>query len=145
MAAHNPSKKDVETGTRFLPRFDDNGLIPAFVSDADTGEALMVAYMNKAALLLSLETGEAHFWSRSRQEIWHKGGTSGNVMKITDIHIDCDQDALWVAARPQGKGAACHTGQRSCFYRKLVLNDDGVVLEDNGSKPMFDPADIYGE
>lgn len=97
--------------------FDDRGLIPAVVQDAATGEVLMVAWMNEEALRLTQETGQAHFWSRSRQELWHKGATSGNVMNVREIRVDCDADTLLVLADPAGP--ACHTGERSCFYRQL--------------------------
>jgi phosphoribosyl-ATP pyrophosphohydrolase/phosphoribosyl-AMP cyclohydrolase len=97
--------------------FDDRGLIPAVVQDAATGEVLMVAWMNEEALRLTQETGQAHFWSRSRQELWHKGATSGNVMNVREIQVDCDADTLLVQADPAGP--ACHTGERSCFYRQL--------------------------
>jgi phosphoribosyl-ATP pyrophosphohydrolase/phosphoribosyl-AMP cyclohydrolase len=97
--------------------FDDRGLIPAVVQDAATGEVLMVAWMNEEALRLTQETGQTHFWSRSRQELWHKGATSGNVMNVREIRVDCDADTLLVQADPAGP--ACHTGERSCFYRQL--------------------------
>jgi phosphoribosyl-ATP pyrophosphohydrolase/phosphoribosyl-AMP cyclohydrolase len=97
--------------------FDDRGLIPAVVQDAATGEVLMVAWMNEEALRLTQETGQTHFWSRSRQELWHKGATSGNVMNVREIRVDCDADTLLVLADPAGP--ACHTGERSCFYRQL--------------------------
>ena len=103
----------------------------------------MVAYMNAEAIKLTIETGEAHFWSRSRQEIWHKGGTSGNVLKVVEFLTDCDQDCLWISAQTTGHGAACHTGRKSCFYRKIVSSDEEVQLEMNEDKPLFDPKDIY--
>ncbi len=97
--------------------FDERGLIPAVVQDAMTGEVLMVAWMNAEALRLTQETGEAHFWSRSRQELWHKGATSGNVQRVREIRVDCDADVLLLKVDPAGP--ACHTGERSCFYRRL--------------------------
>ena len=97
--------------------FDERGLIPAIVQDATTGEVLMVAWMNAEALQLTQETGEAHFWSRSRQELWHKGATSGNVQYVREIWVDCDADVLLLKVKPAGP--ACHTGKRSCFYRRL--------------------------
>ncbi|HEX5537455.1 MAG TPA: phosphoribosyl-AMP cyclohydrolase [Sphingobium sp.] len=106
-----------ETGLVLDPRYDVNGLITAVVTDADTGEVLMLAHMNAQALSLTRDTGEAHFWSRSRRALWKKGETSGNVMRVVDMRIDCDQDALWIVARPAGP--ACHTGARSCFYRRV--------------------------
>ncbi len=132
---------NLETGIRLSPNFDANGLITAIVSEAGTGEPLMVAYMNQEALSLSLQTGEAHFYSRSRQEIWHKGATSGNVLTITQMRIDCDQDAIWVEATLSGHGAACHTGRKSCFYRRITNNGK---LELTGDSPMFDPKVVYG-
>ncbi len=96
-------------------RWDERGLIPAIVQDAETGQVLMLAYMNEEALQATLRTGEAHFWSRSRKELWHKGGTSGNVQRIVEICVDCDEDTLLLRVHPAGP--ACHTGQVSCFYR----------------------------
>ena len=126
------------------PNFEKaGGLIPAIAQDYETGEVLMLAFMNEEALKLSVETGEAHFFSRSRSEIWHKGGTSGNVLAIDEMRIDCDQDAIWGSATPKGHGAACHTGQKSCFYRRIVSKDGETVLEHTGEKPLFDPRDVY--
>lgn len=113
------SSADLETGDVLAPRFDANGLIAAVATHADTGEVLMLAWMNAEALDRTLETGEAHYWSRSRQELWHKGATSGQVQQVAEIRIDCDQDAVWLKVRPQGDGGACHTGARSCFYRVI--------------------------
>ena len=132
-----------EHGTMFMPKFDSSGLISAAVSEAGTGTPLMFAYMNQEALELSLKTGEAHFFSRSRQEIWHKGGTSGNVLAIEEIRIDCDQDAIWIIATPKGHGAACHTGRKSCFYRHVTLSDGTIELQHDDSELMFDPSDVY--
>jgi phosphoribosyl-AMP cyclohydrolase/phosphoribosyl-ATP pyrophosphohydrolase/phosphoribosyl-AMP cyclohydrolase len=98
-------------------KFDANGLIPAIVQDSETKEVLIMAWMNAEALRLTLETGEAVFWSRSRQEIWHKGATSGNVQKVVEVRVDCDADTLLVLVEPAGP--ACHTGERTCFYREL--------------------------
>jgi phosphoribosyl-AMP cyclohydrolase len=99
------------------PNFDSSGLAPAIVQDATTGQVLMLAYMNAEALQLTRETGQVHFWSRSRQEMWRKGATSGNILNVVEIRIDCDQDALLVRAHPAGP--TCHTGNTSCFYRLL--------------------------
>ena len=96
-------------------KFDANGLIPAVVQDVQTHRVLMLAYMNAQSLQLTVETGETHFWSRSRQELWHKGATSGNIQKVIDIRVDCDADTLLILVQP--RGAACHTGERTCFYR----------------------------
>jgi phosphoribosyl-AMP cyclohydrolase len=139
----NIDKNLAESGPDFLPKFNANGLVTAVVSEAITGSPLMVAHMNRKALELSLSTGEAHFFSRSRGEIWHKGGTSGNVLSIDDILIDCDQDAVWLRVTPQGHGAACHTGQKSCFYRRVVLDGKAIVLEKTDALPLFDPAEVY--
>jgi phosphoribosyl-AMP cyclohydrolase len=108
-----------EETTDFQPRFDSAGLIPAIVTDVHDGTVLMFAYMNAKSLQLTQETGFAHFWSRSRQSLWKKGDTSGELLKVVEILTDCDQDVLQVKAEPQGKGVSCHTGRRSCFYRKL--------------------------
>ena len=98
-------------------KFDTNGLIPAIVQDAYTQEVLMLAYMNAQSLQLTLERGETYFWSRSRRELWHKGGTSGNIQKVLEISVDCDADTLLIRVQPSGP--ACHTGERTCFYRNL--------------------------
>lgn len=111
------SKAELETGEVLAPRFDANGLIAAVATHADTGEVLMLAWMNAEALAKTVETGEAHYYSRSRGELWHKGATSGQVQVVVEARVDCDQDAVWLRVRPQGDGGACHTGQRSCFYR----------------------------
>ncbi len=97
--------------------FDSNGLIPAIVQDIDTNQVLMMAYMNLESLQLTLETNETYFWSRSRQELWHKGTTSGNIQKVVKIEVDCDADTLLIRVQPAGP--ACHTGEQSCFYRNL--------------------------
>ena len=111
------SKHDLEHGAELAPRFDAAGLIAAIATHADTGELLMFAWMNAEALARTLETREAHYFSRSRAELWHKGATSGQVQRVVEIRVDCDQDAVWLKVRPQGDGGACHTGARSCFYR----------------------------
>jgi len=103
-------------------RFDERGLIPAVVQNATTGQVLMVAYMNEAALELTCKTGEAHFWSRSRQSLWHKGGTSGNVQRVRQIRYDCDADTLLLWVDPAGP--ACHTGEESCFFRVLPMTTE---------------------
>jgi phosphoribosyl-AMP cyclohydrolase len=109
------SNADLETTLELRPRFDERGLVQAIATDADSGELLMVAHMNAAALEATIATGEAHYWSRSRQEVWHKGATSGHVQRVVEMRVDCDQDAIWLKLRPAGP--ACHTGERSCFYR----------------------------
>ncbi|WP_293412994.1 phosphoribosyl-AMP cyclohydrolase [Phenylobacterium sp.] len=116
----------LERGETIAPRFDDNGLIAAIATHADTGEVLMFAWMNAQALDLTLKTGKAHYWSRSRQELWLKGETSGQVQLVVETRIDCDQDCVWIKVRPQGDGGACHVGFRSCFYRVV---EDGKLVE----------------
>lgn len=111
------------------PNFGENGLIAAIAQDAATKEILMLAWMNEEALKKSIETGEAHYWSRSRQTLWHKGATSGATQKIHEIRIDCDQDAVILMVEQQGEGA-CHTRRRSCFYRKIDLSGQNLVFTD---------------
>jgi phosphoribosyl-AMP cyclohydrolase len=110
-------KAALEHGSALTPRFDASGLIAAVATHVHTGEVLMLAWMNAEALQKTLETGEAHYWSRSRQALWKKGETSGQVQKVRELRVDCDQDAVWIKVDPQGDGGACHTGARSCFYR----------------------------
>ena len=100
-----------------IPRYDERGLVPAIVQDASSGQVLMLAWMNAEALAKTIDTGEAHYFSRSRNELWHKGATSGQVQVVEELRVDCDQDAVWLKVVPQGDGGACHTGARSCFYR----------------------------
>jgi phosphoribosyl-AMP cyclohydrolase len=118
-----PDRREREEGTAFAPRFGANGLVTAVVSDAGDGMLLMVAHMNEEALRLTLETGIAHYWSRSRRSLWKKGETSGNLQRLVEMRVDCDQDAVWLKVEVVGDGATCHTGQRSCFYR-IVETDD---------------------
>lgn len=127
-AKRQGAKHDLEEGDAFTPRFDSDGLIVCVTRAAVGGEILMVAYMNAEALRLTLATGEAHYWSRSRQEIWRKGATSGQTQKVTEIRTDCDQDALLLSVEAGGDGGACHTGRHSCFYRKVLTGDDAAVL-----------------
>ncbi|MGC4250980.1 MAG: phosphoribosyl-AMP cyclohydrolase [Sphingobium sp.] len=115
-----------DRGLTLNPKYDDHGLITAVVTDADKGDVLMVAHMNAQALALTIETGLAHFWSRSRQSLWKKGETSGNMLQVRDLRIDCDQDALWIKAVPAGP--TCHTGARSCFFRRI--GPDGLSRVD---------------
>jgi len=118
-------KRELESGSVLTPRFDAHGLIAAVTTHATTGEVLMLAWMNAEALEATLATGEAHYFSRSRNELWHKGATSGQVQIVDEIRIDCDQDAVWMKVRPQGDGGACHTGAVSCFYRAI---EDGKLV-----------------
>lgn len=120
----------LEDGLVFQPRFDDKGLIPAIVTDASDGSVLMLAYMNEEALRLTRETGEAHFWSRSRKSLWRKGATSGETQRVIDIRTDCDQDTILLSVTLEGKGVACHTGRHSCFYRRVARGDALEMVED---------------
>jgi len=116
--------KQLEEGLTFTPRYDAAGLIPAIVTDATSGEVLMFAWMNAEALALSVESGVAHFWSRSRSARWKKGEESGNVLNIIEMRTDCDQDVIWLRVQVAGDGVACHTGRRSCFYRVVPQQSD---------------------
>lgn len=120
-------RKTVEEGSVLAPKFDKDGLITVMAVHAETHEVLMLAYMNEEALAKTLDTREAHYWSRSRQELWHKGATSGQIQKIVEIRIDCDQDALLIRVLPQGDGGACHVGYRTCFFRAVA--EDGSLQE----------------
>jgi phosphoribosyl-AMP cyclohydrolase len=111
-----------------MPAFGPDGLLPAIVTEAHSGEVLMLAWMNAQALELTFKTGEAHFWTRSRQRLWKKGEESGNTLRVLEMRTDCDQDALWLRVTVQGAGVACHTGQRSCFYRALEPSPAGAAL-----------------
>jgi len=122
-------KAALEEGSVFSPRFDANGLITAVVTDARDGALLMVAHMNAEALALTLETGFAHYWSRSRRTLWKKGETSGNFQEVVEIRTDCDQDAVQLRVNVAGDGATCHTGRRSCFYRSVLLQDGKAILD----------------
>lgn len=119
-------KTALEHGLAVTPRFDDKGLVAAIAQHADTGEILMLAWMNDEALKLTLDTGIAHYFSRSRNSLWKKGETSGQLQIVSELRIDCDQDAVLIKVRPQGDGGACHTGARSCFYR---VWENGALVE----------------
>jgi phosphoribosyl-AMP cyclohydrolase len=136
-------KKTLEEGAVFSPRFDASGLVTVVVTDAEDGMLLMVAHMNGQALALTLETGVAHYWSRSRNALWKKGETSGNLQTVVEMRTDCDQDALWLRVKVLGHDATCHTGRRSCFYRTVGLNDGKATLADDGSTPLFDAEKTY--
>jgi phosphoribosyl-AMP cyclohydrolase len=136
-------KKTLEEGTVFAPRFDVNGLVTAVVTDAGDGMLLMVAHMNAEALALTLETGIAHYWSRSRSSLWKKGETSGNLQQVVEMRTDCDQDAVWLSVKVAGHDATCHTGRRSCFYRTVGVIDGKVSLSGDGSVPLFDAKNTY--
>lgn len=132
------SHEQVEEGTVFAPRFDAHGLIIAVAQDA-AGRVLMVAHMNAEALRLTLETGDVHYYSRSRGKLWKKGETSGEVQKLIALATDCDQDTLLLTVEQTGRGAACHTGRKSCFYRVL----ENGALADTGEPRLFDPREVY--
>ncbi|HEX5507113.1 MAG TPA: phosphoribosyl-AMP cyclohydrolase [Pseudolabrys sp.] len=136
------SQADIEEGTTFAPRFDANGLITAVVTDAKSGELLMVAHMNREALDKTIASGEAWYYSRSRKALWKKGETSGHTQRVVEMRVDCDQDAIWLKIDQAGAGA-CHTGRRSCFYRAVPLGKSGAVtLEFRGEK-TFEPGAVY--
>jgi phosphoribosyl-AMP cyclohydrolase len=137
------SSTDVEEGTALLPKFDRDGLVTAVVTDASSGEVLMVAHMNDEALRKTIASGEAWYFSRSRQKLWRKGESSGHVQRIVEMRVDCDQDAVWLKVEQQGAGA-CHTGRRSCFYRAVPLGHSGQVsLEFRDADRAFDPGAVY--
>ncbi|MBK8175165.1 MAG: phosphoribosyl-AMP cyclohydrolase [Rhodospirillales bacterium] len=140
------SVEQVEEGCELAPKFDVNGLIPAITTDASTGDVLMLGYMNAEALEKSIATGEAHYWSRSRRCLWHKGATSGFVQKIKELRIDDDQDAVWLRVDIEG-GASCHVGYRSCFYRAVPIGagSGGGPLRFVESEKTFDPHAVYGD
>jgi phosphoribosyl-AMP cyclohydrolase len=137
-----PEGDPIEETTRFEPRFGPDGLIAAILTDAASGEVLMFAWMNQDALTRTLETGDVHFWSRSRRRLWRKGESSGEVFAVLEILTDCDQDALLVRAEARGVGAACHTGRRSCFYRAIEAGSPGspgsLVFRD--ARRLLEPA-----
>jgi phosphoribosyl-AMP cyclohydrolase len=139
------SAREIEEGQAFAPRFDAGGLIACVVTDNQTGGVLMVAHMNAQALERTILTGEAWFYSRSREKLWKKGETSGHVMHVAEIRVDCDQDVLWLKVDEAGPGA-CHTGRRSCFYRAIVRNgpDAPLTLAFRDDERVFDPAEVYG-
>jgi phosphoribosyl-AMP cyclohydrolase len=139
--------EQVEEGLELAPKFDGNGLMPAITTDADSGEVLMLGYMNAEALRRTIATGEAHYWSRSRQCLWRKGATSGFVQKVVELRIDDDQDAVWMRVRIEG-GASCHVGYRSCFYRALPVGEQGAArsrLQFVEDSKTFDPLAVYGD
>jgi phosphoribosyl-AMP cyclohydrolase len=143
--APSEDKSELEDAGDFTPRFDDRGLIAAIVTDAHDGELLMVAHMNAQALALTIQTGKAHYFSRSRGKLWMKGETSGNVQIVKEIRTDCDQDAIWLKVQVAGHDATCHTGRRSCFYRTVNLRDGKPMLDIVDDELHFDPKDVYGK
>ena len=137
---------EVEEGKFLSPKFDSQGLIPVITTDSKTGEVLMHGYMNSEALKKTIETKEAHYWSRSRKSIWHKGKTSGFTQKVIQIRIDDDQDSVWLSV-DIGNGASCHVGYRSCFYRSIPLGkidqSEKVELKFEEKEKKFDPEKVY--
>ena len=137
-------KSDIEEGLAFAPQFGADGLITAVVTDAKSGELLMVAHMNAEALRKTIESGEAWYYSLSRKKLWKKGESSGHVQRVAELRVDCDQDSLWLKVEQAGEGA-CHTGRRSCFYRSVPLGKAGAVtLEFRDADKTFDPNAVYG-
>jgi phosphoribosyl-AMP cyclohydrolase len=133
----------IEEGLSFQPKFDASGLVTCVATDASTSEVLMVAHMNEEALRRTIASGEAWYYSRSRQALWRKGETSGHVQRVVEMRMDCDQDAVWI--RVEQAGAACHTGRHSCFYRKVEAADGGARLSFVDADKVFDPKAVYGK
>ena len=146
MFKNRENVKEIEEGNLLSPKFDNDGLIPVITMCSKTKEILMHGYMNVEALKLTIETKEAHYWSRSRKEIWHKGKTSGFVQKVKEIRIDDDQDSVWLVV-DIGEGSSCHVGYRSCFYRSIPLgkikNNEKLEMNFKENKKVFDPKKIY--
>jgi len=142
------SVEQVEEGTDLAPKFDERGLITAVTTDAGTGELLMQGYMNREALERTIVSGEAHYYSRSRQQLWHKGATSGLVQRVRELLVDDDQDCIWLKVDVAG-GASCHVGYRSCFYRRIPIGSEAagerVELEFTDTEKVFDPEEVYGD
>ena len=142
------SKAEVEEGLDFAPKFDANGLIPAIATDHESGNLLMVAYMNAESLAQTIAIGEAVYFSRSRNELWHKGATSGHTQVVRELRVDCDQDAIWLRVEQKG-GACCHTGRKSCFYRSIPVGNGGdpatIALQFQDADKVFDPEQVYGK
>ena len=137
------SHAELEEGAAFAPRFDAAGRVTVVTIEAGSNDVLMLAHMNAEALALTLETGIAHYWSRSRGKLWKKGETSGELQEVVELRTDCDQDAIVLVVNQTGRGAACHTGRKSCFYRRAVVTGDAVSLEDRGLPRLFDPDAVY--
>jgi len=137
------SQVDLEEGLAFTPKYDAGGLITVVVTDAGSGDVLMVAHMNEEALRRTIADGEAWYYSRSRNALWKKGETSGHAQRVIEMRVDCDQDAIWLKVEQHGPGA-CHTGRRSCFYRSVRLGQDGnATLEFRDAEKTFDPSKVY--
>src|ERR1700754_4189305 len=141
--APRATAEQVEEGRLFAPKFDADGLIACVITDAWSAEVLMVAQMNPEALAKTTASGEAWFYSRSRQKLWKKGESSGHTQRIVEMRVDCDQDAVWIKVEQHGPGA-CHTGRRSCFYRAVPLKQTGTIaLEFRDADKAFDPHAVY--
>ncbi len=136
-------KAELEGEGPFSPRFGPDGLLTAVVTDVADGELLMVAHMNEEALALTVESGIAHYYSRSRQKIWKKGESSGNLQTVHELRTDCDQDAVWLKVSVAGHAATCHTGRKSCFYRTVTSVDGEVRLTIVDDERHFDPSVVY--
>jgi phosphoribosyl-AMP cyclohydrolase len=144
--AERGSTEEVEEGLALAPRFDADGLVTCIATDATSGDLLMVAHMNAEALARTIETAEAWYFSRSRRRLWRKGESSGHVQRVTEMRVDCDQDAVWIKVQQEGPGA-CHTGRRACFYRAVPLGrapDKSLVMEFRDATKAFDPRAVYG-
>ncbi|MBV6657407.1 MAG: phosphoribosyl-AMP cyclohydrolase [Devosiaceae bacterium] len=140
------SVEQVEESTDFAPKFGSDGLLPCITTDGKTGDVLMMGWMNADALRLTIETGEAHYFSRARQSLWHKGATSGLVQKVIEARVDDDQDAIWLKVDVAGSGASCHVGYRSCFYRSIPVKEDaGKPLMFVEDVKTFDPKEVYDD
>ena len=138
--------RQVEEGTQLAPKFGEDGVIPCVTTDAESGEVLMLGWMDADALRLTLQTGEAHYFSRSRQALWRKGATSGLVQHVIEARVDDDQDAIWLRVAVAGSGASCHVGYRSCFYRAVPTGAEaGSALVFTETELVFDPATVYGD
>lgn len=147
MFAPRRTVEQVEEGSELAPKFDERGLIPVVTTDHDSGLLLMHGYMNAEALRRTIVTREAHYFSRSRQAIWHKGATSGLVQSVVELLIDDDQDCVWMRVKVAGSGASCHVGYHSCFYRRIAMGEDaaGQPLEFTETEKLFDPVAVYGD
>ena len=141
MPTSSPAIDDIEEGLTLQPKFDASGLVTCVATDAATGDVLMVAHMNDEALRKTIASGEAWYFSRSRNALWRKGATSGHVQRVVEMRLDCDQDAIWI--RVEQTGAACHTGRRSCFYRKVDKGEGGARLTFVDADKLFDPNAVY--
>ncbi|MBB4953373.1 phosphoribosyl-AMP cyclohydrolase [Agrobacterium vitis] len=143
-AAPSADKSILEDNGPLTPKFDAHGLVTAVVTDHRDGELLMVAHMNAEALALTIETGLAHYYSRSRKALWKKGESSGNMQTVKEIRVDCDQDAIWLKVEVAGHDATCHTGRRSCFYRSVQLDNGEAKTVITDDHRHFDPDTVYG-